>query len=432
MKSPRFATVVALGAALFGAAPSAARATEFGLSDQQATTWSDARVRALGLRYARLIVPWNAATSEPARVQAWLDAVAAAGLTPHIAFEHLRTDDCPGTPCVLPSRAEYRSAVEAFRARWPQVSTFTSWNEANHSSQPVAQRPETAAAYWGELTSACPSCTVVAGDVLDSGGYVRWLQRFLAAAPSTPKLWGLHNYGDVTYGTTSGTDAVLAAMPGDLWIEETGGIVTLRDERGRVTLSTSESRAAASVDRAFQIAAERPRIARMYLYHWKPNTAADTFDAGLVRPDGTTRESYARAAANLAAFAAHATQASPAATATPSVRVTARWSTVKRNQLLVRVRCTATTKVCSGTLAVTVRTKRTSHAKQQAKAVAKRRTFATTAKKPTVTLRLDVSKTLRARVRAAAVRRLAVTITQKAPTLATGASTLKLSRPAKP
>ena len=66
-----------------------------------------------------------------------------------------------------------------------------------------------------------------------------------AATDSNPQLWGLHNYGDVTYGTTEGTDAVLRTVQGQLWIEETGGIVVLRNAAGRTTLSFNETRAAA-------------------------------------------------------------------------------------------------------------------------------------------------------------------------------------------
>jgi hypothetical protein len=221
--------VAAVVGALVG--PASAGALTVGIGDQQPSAFADGRLRALGLRVARLTVPWDAAATEPAAVQSWLDAVAGAGMTPHVAFEHRRSDRCPGSPCVVPSRSEYRAAVAAFHARFPQVTTFTTWNEANHQSQPVASRPEAVAGFYEALVSVCPSCTVVAGDVLDSGSYVCWLQRFRAATALSPQLWGLHNYGDTTYGTTTGTDAVLAAVPGKLWIEETGGIVTLRQRR---------------------------------------------------------------------------------------------------------------------------------------------------------------------------------------------------------
>src|SRR4051794_35002826 len=115
MRRARVALALACTFAL-SAAP-AARALVVGIGDQQPSAFADPRLRALGMRHARLIVPWNAATTEPAAVQAWLDAAAAAGMTPHVAFEHLRSDNCPGRPCVLPTRAQYRAAVRAFVAR---------------------------------------------------------------------------------------------------------------------------------------------------------------------------------------------------------------------------------------------------------------------------------------------------------------------------
>ncbi len=402
------AAVLLLTTVLLLAVAGPAHAVEVGLGDQKPAAFADARARALGLRHARLIVPWNAASSEPARVQAWLDAVAAAGLAPHVAFEHLRTDDCPGSPCVLPSRAQYRAAVAAFHARWPQVRTFTTWNEANHVSQPVARRPEVAAGYWEELIAACSGCTVVAGDVLDSGGYVRWLERFSAATDGRPRRWGLHNYGDVAYGRTTGTDDVLAAVPGELWIEETGGIVTLRSAAGRITLSTNEARAEAGIDRAFAIAAARPRIARMYLYQWQA-FVNDRFDAGLTRPDGSLRASYAAVVRNLA---------TPTATAAPAPRIRARWSKVKRHQLLLRITCRAGDRRCRGTVIASLRTRTTPAAKERARRLGRRR-YRTFSTRGTIALRVNVSRALRLRARRSARRRLAVRVT---PTLPSGAA----------
>ena len=280
--SGRAALAVAVLA--FAVAPGAAQAATIGLADQNATAYADGRLRALKLPVARLVVPYDAATSQPQLVASWLAAVAAAGMQPHVAFEHLRANGCPGSPCIVPSRATYAAAVRRFVATFPQVRVYTTWNEANHESQPVASRPEMVAGYYEELRAACALCTIVAGDVLDSGSYLRWLERFQAATDSDPQLWGLHNYGDVTYGTTEGTDAVLRAVSGELWIEETGGIVVLRNSAGRITLSFDETRAAASIDRAFALLASRPRITRMYVYHWQSG-ATSRFDAGLVRPD---------------------------------------------------------------------------------------------------------------------------------------------------
>src|SRR3954468_8437366 len=107
-------------------------------------------------------------------------------MTPHIAFEHLRSDRCPDDPCTLPSRARYAAAARAFIARFPQVRTYTTWNEANHQSQPTADAPVAVAGYYDELRAACQSCTIVAADVIDSGSYASWLRRFRSATSGRP------------------------------------------------------------------------------------------------------------------------------------------------------------------------------------------------------------------------------------------------------
>ena len=81
----KLARGLTLALALLGPAP-AAHAAVVGLADQQPESYADPRAQALGLRHARLTVPWDAATSEPQAVAAWLAAVRAAGMAPHVAF----------------------------------------------------------------------------------------------------------------------------------------------------------------------------------------------------------------------------------------------------------------------------------------------------------------------------------------------------------
>ena len=420
MSSARCARRLALAlVALALAAPAAASAAVIGFGDQNASVFADARLRALGLPVARLVVPWDAATSQPDRVAAWLAAVAAAGMRPHVAFEHLTSDRCPGSPCTAPSRAAYAAAVRRFIARFPQVRTYTTWNEANHASQPVSSRPEAVAGYYEELVAACGGCTVVAGDVLDSGSYVRWLQRFQAATSARPRLWGLHNYGDVTHATTTGTDDVLATVTGALWIEETGGIVVLRNSSGAVTLSSNETRAAASIDRAFALLAGRPRITRMYVYHWK-GTTGGRFDAGLVRPDDSLRPSYAAVVRGIAAQAT--------ATAAATLRWTATWSRARRGVLLVRARCRTASGRCTGRVALSLRTRRRAAAPARV-AQLRARSYRTTAARPVQTLRIAVGRRLRARLRAAGTRRRRLRVRPATPAGAASTTTLALARP---
>src|SRR5688572_1262098 len=116
MRCPRPCTLVAtrlpsdpirpalliLALALVLAAPAHA-APQVGIGDQDPSAFADERLRALRLPVARMIVPWDAANSQPEKVDAWLAATRAAGMAPHIAFEHLSSDRCPGSPCVLPT-----------------------------------------------------------------------------------------------------------------------------------------------------------------------------------------------------------------------------------------------------------------------------------------------------------------------------------------
>ena len=206
-----------------------------------------------------------------------------------------------------------------------------------------------------QLRAACPSCTVVAGDVLDSGSYVNWLRRFQSVA--TADLWGLHNYADVTYGTTTGTDNVLAATTGTLWIEETGGIVVRRGAAGQILLAYDEARAARAVTNAFALTKTRPRIERVYIYQWRAG-ATDLFDAGILRPDGSERPSYAALVA--------ATRA-PAQTPSPGMTWKASWS---KGRLILRGTCAV--KPCRGTVTVSLRHGRKTIKRYKARTTARR------------------------------------------------------------
>src|SRR3954471_1364867 len=86
----RVRRLLPLALLVLAAWPPGAGAAVVGISDQDPAAFGDARLRALHLGHARVVVPWDAAMSEPAAIQAWLDAVAAAGLAPHVAFEHAR------------------------------------------------------------------------------------------------------------------------------------------------------------------------------------------------------------------------------------------------------------------------------------------------------------------------------------------------------
>ena len=120
----------------------------------------------------------------------------------------------------------------------------------------------------------------------------------------------------------------------------------------------------------------------MYVYQWRANVG-DRFDAGLVRPDGTARPSYATLVRDLAARTA--------------VRWKATWSTRRAGRLLLRAACTTAGRACRGRVTVSIAGRRVAV-----------RAYRTSARHPTAGVHVDVPRALRAGRRIALVVRAAV------------------------
>lgn len=276
-----------IGTALW--APAAPATVVTGVSDQHASTLTAGLFRQLDVRHVRLVVPWDAGAGDGSWT-AWLRVARDDGLRPLVAFGPSVGSRCPSAPCALPDLAAYRTAVRAFLDAHPEVREIVAWNEPNHQTQPTFRFPEAAAAYFDAAREVCPACTVVAGNLLDDGALPAYLERYDAALRSTPAVWGLHNYYDATYFETSGVDLMLERTTGPLWLTETGGIVSFTPSGGG-RLAYDEQRAAASITWLYAMADSRPRLARMYVYHWQGTTEND-FDAGLLGYDGLPRPGY--------------------------------------------------------------------------------------------------------------------------------------------
>jgi hypothetical protein len=255
-----------------------------GIGDQQAILFGDPRFKALGLRDARFVASYDTTSVRFEREIAdnWLGAARRAGVHPFVTFGHSRVH-----PKKLPSVAEFRAAFRAFHKRYPQVDTYAPWNEINHVSQPTSRDPARAAAYYNVVRAECDGCTVVAGDVLDQAGMTRYVAAYRRGLDGEPKIWGLHNYADANRFRKSGLSALLKAVPGEIWLTETGGIVQF----GRA-FPRSERRAARAVRYAFDLAVKTKRVRRIYLYNWTGGKPGDRFDAGIVGPDGSPRPAY--------------------------------------------------------------------------------------------------------------------------------------------
>jgi hypothetical protein len=285
--------LLALALAASAATPAQAQAPlTVGISDQRPETFAEADFGSLGIRHARLIVPWNAVLVNPGQLDGWLAGARAAGVEPLVAFNHADGDRCPAQPCRLPSVGEYRYAISQFRQRYPDVRTIQPWNEANHQSQPTARNPRRAAQFYNAVRQLCGGCTVVAADVLDQRNMERWLATFRRYAPRA-RLWGLHNYTDANRFRTSGTERLLRAVPGQVWLTETGGIHEFTTTSGQVAFRPDEARAARAIRHAFRIAATyRTRITRLYVYQWRKTNPGDRFDAGIVDLEGRPRQAF--------------------------------------------------------------------------------------------------------------------------------------------
>jgi hypothetical protein len=260
-----------------------------GVGEQDPSLFADVRLRYLGIRDVRYVVAWDALRSgwQRAELDAYMARAEAAGARVLLSFNVSRV---PSRRAILPSVAEYRRVFLQFRARYPFVRDYITWNEANHPSQPTARRPDRVAAYHDVIRRACPACTVVAADVLDSSSLTAYVKAVAKAARVRPRIWGLHNYIDANRHRTTGTRALLRAVRGQVWFTETGGIVW---RRGGTPLPQSPSHAATATRWVFHLARLSTRVRRVYFYHWVYPRALDRWDSALIDKRGRPRPAYA-------------------------------------------------------------------------------------------------------------------------------------------
>jgi hypothetical protein len=312
----RFVLMLCVAAFLAGTYTSTASALVGGIGDQNSSTFSDSAFTGLKVKLTRFIVPWDAITKDPGRVDQWMSAVRAAKLRPLIAFNPTGGSRCPSKPCSIPSARAYKSAFRKFRKKYPWAKEFNFWNETNSATQPTGPTKasvvkKTVALYKAAKSVCGRRCVVTGPDILDQGigdkrrsvrvrnqkRMKKWVGLFLRYNRGYPSYWGLHNYGDTNYGRSTGTRFFLKSIAkrGQVWVTETGGIYAFTQQSGKVVFKPGASRQAKATTYAYTLARKfRSRITRLYYYQWRKNNAGDFFDAGIRSFEGGLRPAYSR------------------------------------------------------------------------------------------------------------------------------------------
>lgn len=290
----------ASGAATPRKAPKAHAASTFltGIGDEQSQMFSDPDWQRLHTKVTRYIAPYDAAVRpySLSQASAWIHAAETQHQRVLVAFYHSEY-----SPLRMPSVASYQRDVQRFIKLFPHVHDYEAYNEANRGNirgALVSPSASLDAQYYAALRHVCHGCTVVGLDVLDAQiinptlNYIAEFKHEVAHLHATmPSVWGLHNYSDTNRRSSSRTRAVLAAVSGQVWLTETGGIVKFGGAFPNVR-GSGLRRAASSLSFMFSLAGSSSRITRLYIYDWSGGTASTRFDAGLTDAHHVPRPGY--------------------------------------------------------------------------------------------------------------------------------------------
>jgi hypothetical protein len=268
----------------------AASSVQVGVADEETQMFGNPLWQRLHTKVTRYIVPWDVVAHSYYLDKAivWIHAAEAQHQQILVAFYHSEY-----TATRMPSVAQYAHFTQKFIKRFPNVHQYQPWNEANRGNVRYTgenfDSPTAAASakYYQALRKVCPSCTILGLDILDQpevGPSLEYLAEFKAELHHlrvpTPTIWGLHNYSDTNRFSSSRTRAILAAVPGQVWLTETGGIVKFGGAFPNNN-GSGLSRAARALSYMFALASSNSRIKRLYVYQWTGASHTAIFDAGL-------------------------------------------------------------------------------------------------------------------------------------------------------
>lgn len=272
--------------------PPGALALVVGIGEQRPEMFHDPRFQAVGIHYARLSIGWDALQnrSQARALGVWLAAARADHVHPLISFEQSHVGSHRKR---LPTPAQLAHELRSLRARYPWVTEFATWNEADYCGQPTCHRPGLVASYYREMRRACPSCEVLGAELLDEPNMVAWVRAFKHVLHGEASIWGLHNYIGANRLQTGSTSALLRATSGQVWFTETAGLVARYAHRGH-PFPESATHAAKVTQFVFsRLVRLSSRIRRVYLYQWQAGVKRrEPWDSALIGPHGTPRPAF--------------------------------------------------------------------------------------------------------------------------------------------
>jgi hypothetical protein len=275
--------LLAAVATLLCVAGAASAKPALGIADNKPDTFTDARLNALGLKLARINIPWDVLDDPNTlpRVDAWMAAAKSAGMKPFVSFDRSRRE---GMNRVNPTPQQLADAFTKWRWRWGVVEV-SAWNEPNINGK----SPARVAQWWLALRKACPGCIVLPGELVDRKNAVKWAKDFVKAAKRAPSIWPLHAYVDANNFSVTATKAFLKAVKGKVWLTETGGVVAPRKPTSKVAGAGEDFQTQVTSYLLNTLVKSSPRIQRLYLYSWSSGSGPLTWDSGLVGPDDRAR-----------------------------------------------------------------------------------------------------------------------------------------------
>ena len=234
----------ALAATALLALPSAASAAAplvVGIGEQTDGIFSEPRPgSSSSSRDVRYIVAWDALRLQVAarrdRRTTWRRRATPARACCSASATRARAASAPQA---LPSPRRFRREFLRFRARYPWIKEYLTWNEANHCGQPTWNHPKRRRPLLRHRCAThCRGCTIVGPSVLDATKMPRWVKRS-RRPPSTASASGrCTTTSTPTASARAARARCCARRKAKIWFTETGGLVR-RDNGSTIEFAES-------------------------------------------------------------------------------------------------------------------------------------------------------------------------------------------------